>query len=55
MKKIPLALFWSGGKDSSYTLHELLTTKTYDVKFLLSTINGNFKRLSMHRGQRRNN
>lgn len=48
MKKIPIILSWSGGKDSSYTLNELLNDQRYEVKYLLSTINGNFKRLSMH-------
>ncbi len=48
MTKIPIILSWSGGKDSSYALHELLGDQRYEVKYLLSTINGHFKRLSMH-------
>src|SRR5688572_25084776 len=48
MMKIPIILSWSGGKDSSYTLNELLNDPRYEVKYLLSTINGNYKRLSMH-------
>ncbi len=48
MKREPIILSWSGGKDSSYTLHQLLNDKRYEVKYLLSTINGNYKRLSMH-------
>ena len=48
MNKIPIILFWSGGKDCSYTLNELLLKEEYDVRYLLSTINGNFRRLSMH-------
>jgi uncharacterized protein (TIGR00290 family) len=48
MTKLPIILSWSGGKDSSYTLHTLLNDPRYEVKYLLSTINGNYKRLSMH-------
>jgi uncharacterized protein (TIGR00290 family) len=48
MTKLPIILSWSGGKDSSYTLHTLLNDRHYEVKYLLSTINGNYKRLSMH-------
>ena len=39
---------WSGGKDSSYALHKVLQEGVYDVKYLLSTFNGNYNRLSMH-------
>ena len=39
---------WSGGKDSSYCLYKILTEKLFDVKYLLTTINGKFKRISMH-------
>lgn len=48
MSKIPAIFSWSGGKDSSYALHKVLQEGVYDVKYLLSTINGNYKRLSMH-------
>lgn len=48
MKKIPAVFSWSGGKDSAYAFHKVLQEKLYDVKYLLSTINGNYKRLSMH-------
>lgn len=48
MKKIPVILSWSGGKDSSYTLHRLQNDERYEVKYLLSTINGVYRRLSMH-------
>ena len=45
----PKAIFcWSGGKDSSYCLHKVLTEKLFDVKYLLTTVNDNFKRISMH-------
>jgi uncharacterized protein (TIGR00290 family) len=47
--KIPKAIFcWSGGKDSSYALHKVLSEKQYDVKYLLTTVNEKFKRISMH-------
>ncbi|HSN50151.1 MAG TPA: diphthine--ammonia ligase [Bacteroidales bacterium] len=47
--KIPKAIFcWSGGKDSAYCLHKVLTEKSYDVKYLLTTINEEFHRISMH-------
>jgi len=41
-------LCWSGGKDSSYCLHKVLSEKLFDVKYLLTTINGNYNRVSMH-------
>jgi len=45
----PKAIFcWSGGKDSSYCLHKVLTEKLFDIKYLLTTINDKFKRISMH-------
>lgn len=46
--KIPIILSWSGGKDFAYALHTLMQSGQYEVKYLLSTINGNNKRLSMH-------
>jgi uncharacterized protein (TIGR00290 family) len=39
---------WSGGKDSSYCLQKVLTEKLFDVKYLLTTVNDKFKRISMH-------
>jgi uncharacterized protein (TIGR00290 family) len=45
----PKAIFsWSGGKDSSYCLHKVLTENVYEVCYLLTTVNANFKRVSMH-------
>lgn len=46
--KIPAVFSWSGGKDSSYALHKVLQEGLYDVRYLLSTFNGHFHRLSMH-------
>ena len=46
---IPKAIFcWSGGKDSAYCLHKVLTEKQFDVTYLLTTINQDVKRISMH-------
>lgn len=46
---LPAAVFsWSGGKDSAYGLHQVLEQKRYDVKYLLTTVNKNFKRILMH-------
>lgn len=39
---------WSGGKDSAFCLHKVLSEGMYDVKYLLTTLNANFKRISMH-------
>ena len=39
---------WSGGKDSAYALYQLMKSDQYEPRFLLSTINGNNHRLSMH-------
>ncbi len=48
MKK-PGAIFcWSGGKDSAYCLHKVLTEKSFDVRYLLTTVNDEFGRISMH-------
>src|SRR6267142_4813518 len=46
MKK---AIFnWSGGKDSSLSLYYLLQAKEYDVRYLVTSVNSKFKRISMH-------
>ena len=39
---------WSGGKDSALCLHKVLETKEFDIKFLLTTVNEQFRRISMH-------
>lgn len=45
----PKAIFaWSGGKDSSYCLYQVLKENKYDVIYLLTTMNAEFKRISMH-------
>ncbi len=45
----PRAIFcWSGGKDSSLCLYKVLQAGEYEVSYLLTTINGNHRRISMH-------
>ena len=39
---------WSGGKDSSLALYEVLKSKTRQVKGLLTTVNEAYNRVSMH-------
>lgn len=39
---------WSGGKDSSYCLHKVLQEGKYDIKYLLTSVNESFQRISMH-------
>lgn len=39
---------WSGGKDSALCLYRILQEKEYEVKYLLTTVNEQFKRISMH-------
>lgn len=47
--KKPKAIFaWSGGKDSSFCLHQVMTDNQYEVVYLLTTLSAEFKRISMH-------
>ncbi|HEY0669631.1 MAG TPA: ATP-binding protein, partial [Sphingobacteriaceae bacterium] len=46
MKKA--ALFWSGGKDCAYALHKVLTDNDYHVETLVTTLNSEYRRISMH-------
>lgn len=39
---------WSGGKDSSLCLYHALRDERFDIQYLLTTINGKHKRISMH-------
>jgi uncharacterized protein (TIGR00290 family) len=39
---------WSGGKDSSLALYEIMKSGTYSVKSLLTTITDDYDRISMH-------
>lgn len=42
------AMFWSGGKDSAFCLYKLLSDNSIEVCSLITTINADFKRISMH-------
>lgn len=42
------AMFWSGGKDSAYCLQQALADVTIEVCCLITTINKNYNRISMH-------
>ncbi|MBI4226901.1 MAG: adenine nucleotide alpha hydrolase [Candidatus Omnitrophica bacterium] len=45
----PKALFcWSGGKDSALALHDLRRAGTHEVVGLLTTVTGEYDRISMH-------
>lgn len=46
-KKISL-FNWSGGKDSCLALHHILADDSFEVKYLLTTVNEAFNRVSMH-------
>lgn len=49
MMNKPKAIFsWSGGKDSAYCLHKVLSENLFDVVYLLTTVNDRFHRVSMH-------
>lgn len=49
MHKKEKALFcWSGGKDSALALYYVLQENKYEVIALLTTLNAQFKRVSMH-------
>jgi uncharacterized protein (TIGR00290 family) len=53
MARQPVALAWSGGKDSSLALAALRADPTVEVVALITTITRDFDRISMH-GVRRN-
>lgn len=39
---------WSGGKDSSLALHKVLSNSLFKVEYLLTSVNKQFDRVSMH-------
>lgn len=47
-KMKPAVFCWSGGKDSALCLYKVLRSGEYDVKLLLTTVNEQFRRISMH-------
>jgi len=51
--KDQILIGWSGGKDSTLTLHELRKAKTIEIAALLTTVNEDDDRISKH-GIRRN-
>ena len=48
MQKAKSVFCCSGGKDSAFALYRALTGNQFDVTVLLSTMNSQFRRLSMH-------
>lgn len=43
------ALFnWSGGKDSALCLYKVIQAQQYDIECLLTTVNEQYQRISMH-------
>lgn len=48
MKPIKAIFSWSGGKDSSLCLYYVLKQKKYEIVSLLTSVNGNNKRVSLH-------
>ena len=46
MKKV--VLFWSAGKDSAMALHNILNDKSFELVALVTTLNQDYKRISMH-------
>ncbi|CAN5795353.1 ATPase [soil metagenome] len=48
MSPRPVVLSWSGGKDSAYALHILRSDPTVEVVGLLTTLTGDYDRVSMH-------
>lgn len=48
MKKEPIIIGWSGGKDSAMALQEILHSEQYKVIALLTTCTEGFRRISIH-------
>jgi uncharacterized protein (TIGR00290 family) len=47
-EKTPVLFCWSGGKDSALCLHRVLACGRYEVVALLTTVNQQHRRISMH-------
>ncbi|MDF3026297.1 MAG: binding protein [Fluviicola sp.] len=45
---IPAYFNWSGGKDSTLALYKILREKKFDIRYLLTTLNQEADRISMH-------
>jgi uncharacterized protein (TIGR00290 family) len=48
MQRLPVAVAWSGGKDSSLVLAALRADPTVDVLALVTTVTRDYDRISMH-------
>ncbi len=48
MQEKKAVMNWSGGKDSALSLYHILNDKNFDVRYLLTTVNDAFSRVSMH-------
>lgn len=48
MVKSKAIFFWSGGKDSALALQKVLQGKSIQIEALVTTINKNYNRVSMH-------
>lgn len=46
--RLPAVLFWSGGKDAAFALHEIRRGATWDVVALLTTVEERTRRVAMH-------
>jgi len=44
----PLVVSWSGGKDSTLALHEILNNRNYEVHSLITTVTEGYDRISIH-------
>ena len=47
-QKQPAIMAWSGGKDSAFCLYKVLKEGRFGVRYLLTTLNSDFRRISMH-------
>jgi uncharacterized protein (TIGR00290 family) len=45
---LPAVAFWSGGKDSGLALDRVRRSGNYEVRALITTVNAEFRRVSMH-------
>lgn len=46
--KIEVLFSWSGGKDSSLALYEILKSKQFNISALITTVTKDYDRVSMH-------
>jgi uncharacterized protein (TIGR00290 family) len=46
--RVPALFNWSSGKDSALALHRILQQQDYEVVALLTTVNAQYDRVSMH-------